>query len=82
MEYISIIKNLEIYSQKFQNNQLKYKRGLFVHYEGLPSAVYENSINIDVENLNNNALEYVKILGRIIEFVTKIMNKIYLRKSE
>ena len=31
MEYISIIKNLEIYSQKFQNNQLKYKRGLFVH---------------------------------------------------
>src|SRR5690606_38617023 len=56
------------YEDEFQNDQIKYERDIFVHYQGSPIDVYEAYNNIDILILIKNTTKYLNLISEIIKF--------------
>lgn len=72
----SVRKKIEDYENQYQNDELKDKRDVFVHYQGSPILVYEALNRIDVNSLFKNATDYLLLCSDIINLSTDITNKI------
>ena len=75
-EYDELIKRLNTYSDNYQTHNFKELRVLFVHYDGLPSNIYQQLKKIDQELLIKNFLEYNQIQTQLILYLEKLTLKI------